>query len=65
MPYDFERLYKFLLEVTIEISQALGQSIPKWKRDILLILLEKSMEKPAPKRKILRRKVRSDLEKEL
>jgi len=61
---DFKNLYEAELEELKANMELFGTyPVPKWKKDLLLYLLIKSLEKPSPKAKILRKKVAIDLEK--
>ncbi len=52
-PEYYGHIYKEMLK---EISEGINPSVPKWKRDLLLILLEESMRNPI-QRKVLRKSV--------
>lgn len=57
-PEYYKHIYDRLLE---EIAEGTDLSISKWKKDLLLMLLEESTKKPEP-RKILRKQVTKELD---
>lgn len=59
-PKYYQRLYTAMLR---EIQSGIDLNIPKWKKDVLLILLEKSKEKRPPTRQELRKRVSEDVKK--
>ena len=60
-PKYFNRLYRLALQEIRDSDLSKRTFFPKWKKDILLSLLERA--KPQIKRKHLRRKVLIDLKK--
>ncbi len=60
-PKYFNKLYHQALEETRKLDPIFKLDFPKWKKDILLSLLERA--KPKVKRKYLRKIIRADLKK--
>lgn len=60
---NFKELYELELAEIEELSKlGVVATIPKWKKDLLLFLKLKSLEKKPPKARHLRKLVKADLE---
>jgi len=62
---DYSPRYYALLYRQLKKELEKNESVyaPKWKRDIAVLLLERSLQKPAPNRKKLRMRVARELDR--